>query len=66
MSAPAEGMLSPVERELLRAFRITDARGKRSILVFAQHTAEDCPALRPKLALVPNCGHEPQRSVATG
>ena len=61
-------MLTPVEQALVRSFRTTDARGKHSILSYAQGTAEDFPALRPTLTLVPNCGlkPQPQRSVATG
>ena len=62
MSALAEGTLTQAERELLRAFRTTDARGKRTILYFAQGTAEDCPAPRPRLTLVPNCGSQAHRA----
>lgn len=68
MSALAEGTLTQAERELLRAFRTTDARGKRTILCYAQGTAKDWPAQRPKLILVPNCGTKVQtkRSRANG
>ena len=58
MSAMVEGMLSPVEHELVRAFRTTDARGKRCIVAIAEREAQDWPAQRPKLTLVPNCGIE--------
>lgn len=59
MSALAEGLFTQVERELLQAFRNTDARGKRSILFCAKGQAEDWPAQRPNLTLVPNCGPNP-------
>lgn len=59
MSVLAEGLFTQVEWELLRAFRKTDARGKRSILFCAEGQAEDWPAQRPNITLVPNCGPKP-------
>lgn len=56
------------ERNLIAAYRVAGARGKRSIMRLAESMTKDWPALRTQMPFVPNCGPEAtaKRSRATG